>query len=100
MEDQKPEEEVKENQPVVKTEPVISDAPKTEKKSSFWKKYNKTVVILSVAILALILFVLLNASHQTKVGKAPPPDPENVLLATVGDKQIYRNDAKAVALEQ
>lgn len=29
----------------------------------------------------------------------PPPEPENKLLATVGERKIYREDAKKVALE-
>lgn len=68
-------------------------------------KKTKHLVGILAGFIALILLLLVGVGmfknvKVGKIGKAPPPDPENVLLATVGDKKIYRSDVKAIALEQ
>lgn len=63
-------------------------------------RYGKFIVLAVVLLLGVLVLVLLASIKKAPVGKAPPPDPANVLLATVGNKKIYRNDVKAIALEQ
>ncbi len=55
--------------------------------------------ILIALIVGIIAFLQLGQSPDT-VANLPQPEPENVLLATVGDKKIYRQDVKGIALEQ
>lgn len=73
---------------------------KKENNISYWVKKNiKLLAIACILLVAAIGYVVLNKSNNAKVGKAPPPDPENVLLATVGTRKIYRNDVRGIALE-
>lgn len=73
---------------------------------SFIEKKGRMLIGIIAGFVVLIMVILIGlglfnkSSKIEKVGKTPPPEPENVLLASVGDKKIYRNDVKAVALEQ
>ncbi len=71
-----------------------------EERKTFFKK--KKVMIIAGILLALIVgiiaFLQLRQSPDT-VANLPPPEPENVLLATVGEKQIYWRDVNNLALE-
>lgn len=58
-------------------------------------------VVLALVVIGVLAFILLSSQNQPQgSGQAPPPEPENVLLATVGERQIYRKDVVDVALEQ
>lgn len=71
---------------------------------SFIEKKGKLLVGLIVGIVLLTVVVLMISGlakpNGKGSGKVPPPEPANVLLATVGEKKIYRNDVRVVALEQ
>ncbi len=82
---------------------TLSDVSLPSKGATFLK--GRLLIGLLVGAIVLILLLLLglniiSSRNNPQTGKAPPPEPENVLLATVGSKKIYRNDVRAVALEQ
>lgn len=66
------------------------------------KKPKKMLFILGALILVIVLtlvaIVFVNGIRPST--KMPPQEPENKLLATVGERKIYRNDAMKIALEQ
>ncbi len=97
MDEKKSSEHITENE-----EPFNNSEIKQTDSKNFLKKYNKRLLIFSVllVVIVVIVFVASKKQEQPIVGKLPPQEPENVLLATLGDKKIYRNDAKVVALEQ
>ena len=75
-------------------EPVVKKSFLNRKKIVFF-----TVGLIFVALLVFLLSLFTRQSVDTQAN-LPPPEPENVLLATVGDNQIYYDDIVNVALEQ
>lgn len=70
---------------------------------SFIEKKGKVIVGIIIGFIVFVLILLglnFSKSKVEKVGKTPSLEPENVLLATVGEQKIFRTDVKAVALEQ
>lgn len=55
-----------------------------------------TVLIFLIAITIALVFLFRQGGQAT----LPPPPPENLLLATVADQPIYRDDVVEIALEQ
>lgn len=101
MEDEKSEELLTTKKDVGLQEPT---AVPTTPPSSFIEKKGKLLIGLIVGIVLLTVVVLMISGivkpNGKGSGKVPPPEPENVLLATVGERKIYRKDVKAIALEQ
>lgn len=62
----------------------------------------KTLLILAIVIIVigLVLSLFLAKSSLKQDAQVPPPDPENVKLASVEGKNIYREDVVKVGLEQ
>ena len=79
------------------TVPTTHSPSFIEKKGKLLIGLISGIVLLTVVVLVISGLIKPNGKGS---GKVPPPEPENVLLATVGDKKIYRNDVRAVALEQ
>jgi hypothetical protein len=96
MEEEKPQENIKVQSETLNTEPL-----NLQSRPNPFAKYYKFIILALIVCLGVGLFVFFTSfNKKSTVGKAPPPDPENVLLATVGNKKIYRNDVKSIALEQ
>lgn len=72
--------------------------------SSFIERKGKLLIGLIIGIVLLTIIILmffgLTKTKEKESGKMPPPEPANVLLATVGNRKIYRNDVRGIALEQ
>ena len=79
------------------TVPTTHSPSFIEKKGKLLIGLISGIVLLTVVVLVISGLIKPNGKGS---GKVPPPEPENVLLATVGDKKLYRNDVRAVALEQ
>lgn len=60
------------------------------------KKFWIAVIIMSVLVCVITAFWFFT-NHKT--ANLPPPDPANVILATIGDKEIRYTDVKKIALE-
>lgn len=85
--------------PQSETAPDITPEPEKHR----FSLDRKILILMGVILLAIVgigaYFFLQKPPQEVSIQK-PPPEPENVLLATVGERQIFRNDVREIALEQ
>ncbi len=72
-----------------------STSPKQPTKKSK-KMFVIAGILVSILVFAVAAFIFFTNSKTTNL---PPPEPANVLLATIGDKEVRYTDVKKIALE-